>query len=135
MESHQRRRSGNGTTIIQQLATSTLSILPKLMEDSTGQVGNAFVSRNQIYTMGSGFGGIAFTGGPAAYGVNGSQDSNGGGSNAYSPTLLPVVDAPSGWSSIAGNFNSACALSNAGAVYCWGHNSRGQLGDGTTSNN
>jgi alpha-tubulin suppressor-like RCC1 family protein len=105
------------------------------MQESTGQVGNAVIYRNQIYTWGSGFGGIAFTGGPAAYGVNGSTDSNGGGSNAYAPTLLPVIDGPSGWTSIAGNFNSACALSNVGTVYCWGHNSRGQLGDGTTTNN
>jgi alpha-tubulin suppressor-like RCC1 family protein len=126
-----------GTTIVQQLATSTVSIIPKLMDASagTGQVGNTIIYRNQIYTMGAGFAGLALTGGPAAYGVNGDTTSNSGGSNAYSPTLVPVQNPPSGWSSVVGNYSSVCALSNVGTVYCWGHNSQGQLGDGTNSNN
>jgi hypothetical protein len=65
---------GSGATYVTQtLSTSSTAVLPTLMKDSTGQVGNAFIYRNQIYTMGSGFAGIAFTGGPAAYGVNGSD--------------------------------------------------------------
>jgi alpha-tubulin suppressor-like RCC1 family protein len=129
--------SGSATYITQTLATSTVSIIPKLMDASagTGQVGNTIIYRNQIYTMGAGFAGLALTGGPAAYGVNGDTNSNMGGSNAYSPTLVPVQNPPSGWSSVVGNYSSVCALSNVGTVYCWGHNSQGQLGDGTTNNN
>jgi alpha-tubulin suppressor-like RCC1 family protein len=39
----------------------------------------------------------------------------------------------SGIKAISGGSRHVCAVSNAGAVYCWGHNANGKLGNGTSS--
>lgn len=37
------------------------------------------------------------------------------------------------WTQVSAGFNSTCARRNDGALFCWGNNAFGQLGDGTTS--
>ena len=37
------------------------------------------------------------------------------------------------FSTISGGYAHACALTGAGAAYCWGLNDAGQLGTGTTT--
>ncbi len=56
----------------------------------------------------------------------------GDGSTSVRRTPQPVPGLESGVAAITAGENHSCALTNAGAVYCWGGNTYGQLGDGTT---
>ena len=68
----------------------------------------------------------------------GRNDINGGGQLGTGDTLgrtsagSPVVAAEAFTDILAGAWH-ACALGASGTVYCWGVNSSGQLGDGTTT--
>lgn len=52
-----------------------------------------------------------------------------------SNTVTIAVNAPAGpsGSTIAGGEQHTCAVTSAGAVFCWGSNASGQLGNGTTT--
>jgi len=63
------------------------------------------------------------------HGVNG-QLGNGSTANRLMP--FPVTSLDSGVQAVAGGNFHACALTTTGAVQCWGTNTSGQLGDGTT---
>jgi alpha-tubulin suppressor-like RCC1 family protein len=58
------------------------------------------------------------------------------GDSTASSTLVPVATYQSGWSSFssitAGGLHT-CALTSAGAAWCWGTNGDGRLGDGTVN--
>lgn len=56
----------------------------------------------------------------------------GNGSTANSSIPVYVAGLTSGIISVAAGKNHACALAETGTVWCWGDNSVGQLGDGTT---
>lgn len=56
---------------------------------------------------------------------------NGSGPQVDRAAPFPVGTTVSGWRSVAIGENHSCAIAADGAVYCWGLNSSGQLGDGT----
>lgn len=64
--------------------------------------------------------------------------SGSSGENNYFFTPESVL-APSGVENLSGieqissGYNHACGISNSHEIYCWGNNSYGQLGDGTTT--
>ena len=69
-------------------------------------------------------------GGALCWGDN-SFGALGIGAAIQSANPVPVVGLSSGVKAIATGSFHACAVTGAGAVMCWGHNSQAQLGNGT----
>ena len=66
-------------------------------------------------------------GGAQCWGEN-SQGALGDGTLASRSVPAPVLGLASGVADISAGGNHACAVTTAGAVWCWGDNSRGALG-------
>lgn len=70
-------------------------------------------------------------GGAECWGYNGSGEL-GDGTTTERDTPVPVSGRQSGVQAIAAGEDHTCALLNGGGVECWGRNTYGELGDGTT---
>ena len=57
----------------------------------------------------------------------------GDGTELTSTTPVDVMGLTSDVASVAAGTSHTCAVSTAGGLQCWGNNSRGELGDGTTA--
>ncbi len=76
---------------------------------------------------------VTTAGAAHCWGQNGSgQVGNNGGSSIFS-SPVPVTGLGSGVRTISAGYHHTCALTTAGAVKCWGGNTNGQIGDGTTT--
>ncbi|HEY5515499.1 MAG TPA: hypothetical protein VIK12_04765 [Pengzhenrongella sp.] len=63
----------------------------------------------------------------SSYGQLGAGDTT----DVSSPASV-YIPGPSSVASVVAGYTTSCALTTAGAMWCWGQNNYGQLGDGTT---
>lgn len=64
------------------------------------------------------------------WGANGSGQLGVGTTTDHLTPASVAVEGVAGWQSVSGGERHTCALSLAGAAYCWGGNSFGELGTG-----
>jgi len=116
-------------------------------EDGSAQIGNpatavnflvptAVTSQAEMISAGSGDACLIRNGKAFCWGLNANGQL---GNNSTTQSLVPVAVTTSGALSgvtltqVAAGTGFTCALSSAGAAYCWGLNTNGQLGNNSTT--
>ncbi|MCB0419810.1 MAG: hypothetical protein KDD61_02380 [Bdellovibrionales bacterium] len=72
------------------------------------------------------------SGGVKCWGYN-NQGSVGNGTTTNQSIPQDVIGLTSGFVKVSAGQDGSCAVNSGGAVFCWGSNGNGQLGDGTTT--
>ena len=110
-------QSGIGTT-------SDVEVTPAMVSGLSGAVAMALGEQHTCA--------VTIDGTAQCWGYNGAGQL-GNGTSGNSATPEPVTGLSSGALNIAGGYEHTCAVTDAGAVQCWGNNVHGQLGNGTTT--
>jgi len=110
-----------------ELGNGTLTGSPIPVGVSGLSSGVAAISPGQSHTCA-----LISTGGVECWGDN-SSGQLGDGTTTNSTTPVDVNGLSSGANAVSAGNEHSCALLIGGAVRCWGNNTYGQLGDGTTT--
>ena len=110
---------GNGTT---QESTSPIAV--------SGGLTFAAITAGQGATCGVTTGGAAYCWGYNGYGQLGNAAAP--LTNAPNPTPL-LVSGGLTFATVSTGYLHTCGVTPQGAAYCWGDNSEGELGDGSTA--
>ena len=76
---------------------------------------------------------LTIAGAPFCWGNAEDEDGDAGpvGGNPIERRVPALVTRDLTFSSLSAGFSHACGVTSAGAVYCWGENDKGQLGNGS----
>ena len=71
--------------------------------------------------------------GAYCWGENLSGQLGDAATSSYRSVATHVVGPPNTWQSVSARYDHSCGFAPSGEGYCWGENSRGQIGNGDTT--